>query len=338
MIHDGHVSSVEQLLEEYANGRRDFANLDLEGESPGNVTLRDADLSRGRFRRANLRGANLDGADLRGADLTGADLSCSSLRRVDFRGADLRDANLSGAVLEEAELSGAKLLATRFLDGADLLNAQGVTLAQLQSSAYDDTTKLPESAHARQKYLVNITKHLVRFTAWGLAILFALSALINVDWSAVASGRFSEVFGSGWRERTYLGVYVFVAGLLGGFVSIQQRLPRIGGDELRELSGSWRAMVLIPLNGGIFALVLYLVFLAGILEGTLFPAFPESRTHEGGAEYLQEWMRGIVPESAPELAKLFFWCFVAGFSERLVPQIIHKTASAENTNETGNST
>ena len=26
------------------------------------------------------------------------------------------------------------------------------------------------------------------------------------------------------------------------------------------------------------------------------------------------------------LAKLFFWSFVAGFSERLVPQIIRKTA------------
>lgn len=38
------------------------------------------------------------------------------------------------------------------------------------------------------------------------------------------------------------------------------------------------------------------------------------------------WMSETFPKAGPEVAKLFFWSFVAGFSERFVPQIIQKTA------------
>ena len=35
------------------------------------------------------------------------------------------------------------------------------------------------------------------------------------------------------------------------------------------------------------------------------------------------------PKSGPDLAKLLFWCFVAGFSERFVPQIIGGAQSGQ---------
>jgi len=71
-------------------------------------------------------------------------------------------------------------------------------------------------------------------------------------------------------NRTYLIIYVFIAGLIGGFVSIQQRLPKTDIIELRELSQSWPSLLLIPVNGGIFAIVLHVLFISGIIKGSLF--------------------------------------------------------------------
>ncbi len=52
-------------------------------------------------------------------------------------------------------------------------------------------------------------------------------------------------------ERTFLTLIVFMLGLVGGFISIQQRLPSIEPGELKLLSESWYSVVMIPVNGGI---------------------------------------------------------------------------------------
>jgi hypothetical protein len=39
---------------------------------------------------------------------------------------------------------------------------------------------------------------------------------------------------------------------------------------------------------------------------------------------MQAFFRDTYPASGSDLAKLLFWCFVAGFSERLIPQILGK--------------
>jgi hypothetical protein len=116
--------------------------------------------------------------------------------------------------------------------------------------------------------------------------------------------------------------------LVGGFVSVQQRLPTIGLEELGELSRSWLSILLIPINGGVFAIVLMLMFLSGILEGSLFPKYLHAPIdHTRLVESFQTWLSATFPESGTDIAKLLFWSFVAGFSERFVPQIIRKAAS-----------
>ena len=127
--------------------------------------------------------------------------------------------------------------------------------------------------------------------------------------------------------RTYLVTYVFMSGLCGGFVSIQQRLPAITLDELRELSNSWLSILLIPINGGIFALVLMLMFLSGIVEGAMFPKYyHQAIDTSNGVVSFKLWLINTCPATGPDIAKLLFWSFVAGFSERFVPQIITKTS------------
>jgi hypothetical protein len=153
----------------------------------------------------------------------------------------------------------------------------------------------------RQKNLQIVTKKLVSLTLAPLSVLF-VGAYLAKDFLYTGKG------------ETYLVFLVFLAGLTGGFVSIQQRLPSIRNDELKMLSESWQSTLLIPINGGIFAIILMLMFLSGLVEGEMFPK-------------LNDWFNETAPVDGASVAKLLFWSFVAGFSERFVPQIISKTSS-----------
>lgn len=166
------------------------------------------------------------------------------------------------------------------------------------------------SAIERQQYLQKITQRLIIFT--GAVLLLMAIGLFGLDRLPDAD------------KHSYLTLLVFVAGLLGGFVSIQQRLPKITLDELRILSGSWISITLIPINGGIFALVLMVMFIGNIIQGNLFPDYKEFKISD--VDTFKTWLTSAYPLSGADVAKLLFWSFVAGFSERFVPQIIRRTA------------
>jgi len=117
----------------------------------------------------------------------------------------------------------------------------------------------------------------------------------------------------------------FECGLIGGFVSIQQRLQQIDDEELSLLRESWATILIIPIFGGIFAQILYMLFLSGLVQGHLFPSFfipPFSDTPT--VEDVHAFLTQTYPKTGADFAKLIFWSFTAGFSERLVPQIVSK--------------
>ncbi|HKS27621.1 MAG TPA: hypothetical protein VJS44_07365 [Pyrinomonadaceae bacterium] len=82
-----------------------------------------------------------------------------------------------------------------------------------------------------------------------------------------------------WREWRIPSLTIFVvviAGAMGGFVSALQRLqrPPSGGDTFYNLARLYYAsysVFIAPITGGIFAILLYLMFTAGILKGSFFP-------------------------------------------------------------------
>jgi len=169
----------------------------------------------------------------------------------------------------------------------------------------------PSSGNTRDRVgrILVVSKNLLLFTA---ATLVATAAVFGV-------GLFFERFPVSW--------FCFQCGIVGGFVSIQQRLKTVSDEELVYLSQSWAAILVVPVFGGVFALVLYVLFLAGIIEGSLFPkmAIPEFGADglRTSAE-LRRFFLETYPNSGSDFAKLTFWCFVAGFSERFVPQIIQR--------------
>lgn len=112
-----------------------------------------------RWQHVNLSGANLSGRDLSSRYLGHANLSQTILRTTkcfmaDFswanlKEADLQESDLSGANLTHTDLRGANLNGVNFLAadlyktnliGANLLNTRNLTVEQLRTAIYDDST------------------------------------------------------------------------------------------------------------------------------------------------------------------------------------------------------
>lgn len=126
----------DELLNQYANGKRDFSFQDL-----SRIKLRDKDLSGAIFVGANLSyssfksgnlsdtnfsNANLQNASLCDANLENANFSNADLRNIDIsaerhgKNANFTNANFEGTdfdqgIIEDADFSGANFRNTRYL-------------------------------------------------------------------------------------------------------------------------------------------------------------------------------------------------------------------------------
>jgi phosphate/sulfate permease len=119
-------------------------------------------------------------------------------------------------------------------------------------------------------------------------------------------------------------VAAFAAGIIGGFVGLQRRLKTMSQNDLELLANSWVYVCLSPVVGGVLAVVLYILFISTLVSGDLFPAF-EAISHAGD-EHVNKGFAEIfnVEGGTVDYAKMMFWSFVAGFSERFVTDIISK--------------
>lgn len=161
----------------------------------------------------------------------------------------------------------------------------------------------------REFLLLKLTKKLVICTSFSLVVIM---------------GFLFTLFSDADSSRSYLIVIIFSVGLIGGFVSIQQRVHKVSDQELQYLSNSWASVLLIPIYGGIFAIVIHVIFLSEIITGKLFPMYSvPSFSNPATLADFKNFFVITLPQSGQDTAKMLFWAFTAGFSERLVPQIIH---------------
>jgi len=168
-----------------------------------------------------------------------------------------------------------------------------------------------------------------------------------VVWLFIATATLSLTLGITLGMRLYLQkgasllITVLAAGALGGFVSSLRRLYLFGSifpspDFSRWLKKANLYVAIYssipPLIGAIAAVVLYLMFASTMLSGPLFPDFACRESADGACDSFQEFIRDWRPKTATDQAKSIVWGFVAGFSERFVPNIIHRAAT-ENARE-----
>lgn len=125
---------------------------------------------------------------------------------------------------------------------------------------------------------------------------------------------------------------VMFAGLVGGFVSVQQRLQQpTNVDPIYkrvELEASGFSLLVSPVIGMIFAVVLFVAMMGHIVDTNLFPTFacPKGSLKCTGQD-LAFFSASASPADAASWARLALWSFAAGFLERLVPDILTRIAS-----------
>jgi hypothetical protein len=126
---------------------------------------------------------------------------------------------------------------------------------------------------------------------------------------------------------------VLIMGVLGAYVSVQRRLQTMPaeGDPIVgifELQKNKFSICLAPISGAIFAALLYLMFIGGLVQGSLFPRLIAAPPPQGD---LWAYLANVATVSVSDLAKLFVWSFISGFAERLVPDALDRLALSRRT-------
>jgi hypothetical protein len=142
-------------------------------------------------------------------------------------------------------------------------------------------------------------------------------------------GYVGRLLGAGTTEAaargTALMIPVIFAGALGGLVSLQQRLHNINisRDPARQMLGlgqSWYPLYYSPIMGALGAVLLVVCFATKLVEGTLFPSISLGATPANGVIRVLDTMQ----LNNDSLVRLLLWSFLAGFSERLVPDTLDR--------------
>ena len=121
-------------------------------------------------------------------------------------------------------------------------------------------------------------------------------------------------------DRAFTPCLPVLTGAIGGLVGLQRRMKRLPIDDLELLSSSRLYLYLSPFVGGLLAMLLFMLFLSGLIDGKLFPHFvldPTEKNLDGSFILF-----GMGSDDPSDYAKLIFWSFIAGFSEKFVINVI----------------
>ena len=157
----------------------------------------------------------------------------------------------------------------------------------------------------------HLYRHLMFSAAIGFGGLAALLILARL-------GGYSDVL-----------MIVFFSGAVGGVVNNYFRLAALSSKPLEASKLGENALIVPQIYlslaiGGVLACVAYALFAGGFVQGSLFPKFNGLTTDYGSITRL---LLDVAPATNIDAAKCVLWAFIAGFSERLVPNMIDRAVS-----------
>lgn len=133
------------------------------------------------------------------------------------------------------------------------------------------------------------------------------------------------------QVRPPILVLVTLSGMLGAFFSALTRLYNVDGlsmalitPTVRKLEAYYLLMYSLvpPIVGGVAAVVLYVAFIGDFFGGGgLFPEMGCKGTGKTCTQLI-EVLNNYGPVEAKDYGKVLIWAFVAGFSERFVPDTL----------------
>lgn len=127
-------------------------------------------------------------------------------------------------------------------------------------------------------------------------------------------------------EEVPLTFAIFLTGAGGGVLSNYFRLKNVPAKMIEP--NAILQIYMTPAISGVLGWVMYGLFLSDMLQGALFPKFRVLH----GDEYVNlAGIFDIVPENKLSAAKALLWAFVAGFSEKLIPNILDDLADQART-------
>ena len=190
-----------------------------------------------------------------------------------------------------------------------------LTRAQLVQVALNILERL-QWEEAKRYRAVPLQKHAIhRVVSCAIVIfLFFIAPYAYSDYR-IATGHADSL-----QQAAWLPLWTaLTSGLLGAFFSrlrtIQATLSLMSLEEV-ESTGTLRNLCLRGAVGMLGALIVFFFLKSELIAGTLFPTFSDiAKSPQPGVAALP---------NAP-LAMLVMWSFIAGFSERLVPNILAKT-------------
>ena len=130
-----------------------------------------------------------------------------------------------------------------------------------------------------------------------------------------------------FKKHSATILMVLFAGAMGGLMSMLQRynnLVREGDPINRIIRQSWHQIFVPAINGALFAALLYMIFIGGLIKGDFFPEITKLTGTLSGSQGVTALLTENGPASGNDYAKLIIWAFIAGFAERFVPDTLTK--------------
>jgi hypothetical protein len=234
----------------------------------------------------------------------------------------------------------AKMFATPPPEGGTLEERRAVYLSLLDSLQ----SNLIETRF-RRRLRRETAERLFRFGI-GVIVIALLPLLVYlVLFSQKAAGDSTKGYQVFSSEPGFPLMMVAAFGVLGAYfsrvLSFQAKLASVAFDDVINLY-QWRMLILRLLYGMIGAVMFYYVLRGGLVGGTAFPdlsklAVGEQPLWKAGANGVALSTSGELQPSSltilvptVELAKLLIWSFLAGFSERLIPDTLARTEAQAN--------
>jgi hypothetical protein len=160
-------------------------------------------------------------------------------------------------------------------------------------------------------------------------VLFVISACLIFAYWIMYSLRIDGV-----NCRYPIAWFVIVFAVLGAVVNESYREVEFPNPTIGQIGSYflWKAAVAI-----VFAFVLYLMVVGGLIGGDLFPKFVVDTLDNNAHWNMKTFLIGVYPQDYKDIAKLLVWSFIAGYAEKFVPNavgsIIETTAKDAKTND-----
>ena len=186
----------------------------------------------------------------------------------------------------------------------------------------------------------NIVKPIPEYDAHRTMVvwIFSVTLVFSVIIGYVLLNYFNQSYEDNTNDMPTL-IVILASGILGSFVSALNRIYSakdiFPNKEYSAFLKNANLYLIIystipALVGAISAVILYLVFAGDMISGSLFPKFHCSLGESKCMEF-KDFLTSWKPEKPTDYAKAIIWGFIAGFSERFVPDILNNlTKNREN--------